>query len=474
MLFSETFSLGDVSAEEWFDPFLSIDTRLFIDPFLLYDNERDGFVGSHGEIIQFFHNAFELIAKSQGDRGSSYWKRAENILLFPEVEELCLGYTNEGTGGAGSGKEVARQIASGLWAAIQQGIKDLKHFEEVQIFQEGIGPDRISDATAGILRHRLADYTSTICVQYGIPLQDIRYGRSKFDVEAGRWISGTFRLPINPYNGKPIFLVPKRYIRTLPTINPNDYWDYCFDNESATLRAMFGEDISRQVKKEEIIKLARRHPETRENYILHKEDVGTEPYDFYNDPRGVIRWYAATDAWVRQNPLAINFTDEREFSAFLTAIIGEFRNFVENNGGWELLWNENETPKQEHASQLLFLGVVKHYCKANNVDITAEANIGRGPVDFKVSSGYACRALIELKLAKNTKFWQGLERQLPKYLQAEDIKDGRFVVIAFQEKDLVRISSIGAHVRALNALTPYQIVAEIVDAQRNPLSASRL
>jgi hypothetical protein len=90
MLFSQLFKLGDVKGEDWFDPILSLDTKLFIDPFLIYDNERDEFAGSHKEIIDFFSFAFEMIAKSHGSRTSPSWQFGESLLRFPEVEELYL------------------------------------------------------------------------------------------------------------------------------------------------------------------------------------------------------------------------------------------------------------------------------------------------------------------------------------------------------------------------------------------------
>ena len=67
MRFSEHFKLGDVRGEEWFDPILSFDTQLFIDPFLIYDNEQGVFVGSHKEIITLFDHVFHLVAQSGGD-----------------------------------------------------------------------------------------------------------------------------------------------------------------------------------------------------------------------------------------------------------------------------------------------------------------------------------------------------------------------------------------------------------------------
>ena len=139
-----------------------------------------------------------------------------------------------------------------------------------------------------------------------------------------------------------------------------------------------------------------------------------------------------------------------------------------------MLWNENKTPRREDAAQDLFLGIVKHYCKANDIDISREANIGRGPVDFKVSYGYKLRTLIEVKLAKNTKFWNGLEKQLPKYQQAEDVNIGYFLVVCYTDKDYEKIQTINERIGKVNAKTGYEIHPVIVDASYGPISASKL
>ena len=155
-------------------------------------------------------------------------------------------------------------------------------------------------------------------------------------------------------------------------------------------------------------------------------------------------------------------------------MIDEFANYVENNKGWSLLWNDNGKPKTEEAAQNLFLGIVMHYCRANNIDISREANIGRGPVDFKTSLGYTLRALLELKLAKNTKFWNGLNKQLPKYMQAENIISGYFVIIMFNEKDYKKLNLLQTKIEEVNRKTKYTILSVAIDASHSPVSASKL
>ena len=132
MRFSELFQLNRTNEDDWFDPILSVDTKLFIDPFLLYEFGQKEFEGSHAEVIAFFNSVFQIIANSAGNPHTSQWQSAQNLLRFPEVEELCLGYTSKGTRGSGSGGGISRQIASALWKAVAAGVVELRHFEEVQ------------------------------------------------------------------------------------------------------------------------------------------------------------------------------------------------------------------------------------------------------------------------------------------------------------------------------------------------------
>lgn len=474
MQFSEYFALPDDENREWFDPILSFDTMLFIDPFLIYGSEDGAFKGSHASVVDYFQVAFELVAKSGGNKNSVSWRNAERLLTFPEVGELCLGYAGRGSHGAGSGKDTATRLTSALLAAVKQGIKHLDHFEEIQLFEEGIGPDRISDAIGNILRDRICLYTQSIAAEMKISVSTVRYDHVAFDKGAQRIIVNSYKLPINPYTDRPILLIPKKYLRPLPTINPDDYWSYCYSAHSGLVAEMFGDDITNRVDKETIIDFAKAHPETRSQYVKEKEEEGTEPYDFPNDPKGFIKWYKATADFVAQHPHLLNFTTTQEFTNFVDELLSEFRNYVENNGGWELLWNDNETPKMESAAQHLFLGIVKHYCKANDVEISPEVNIGRGPVDFKVSQGYQFRALIEAKLARNSKFWNGLEKQLPKYMEAESITEGRFLVICHTDADMKKVKGIKDRVAEIAAKTQYNIASVVVDARHSPLSASKL
>jgi hypothetical protein len=95
-------------------------------------------------------------------------------------------------------------------------------------------------------------------------------------------------------------------------------------------------------------------------------------------------------------------------------------------------------------------------------------------VDFKVSIGFGLRSLLELKLARNSKFWKNARKQLPTYLSAEKIKNGFFVVITFTDNDIKRIRGIRATVTSAAKTAKCYIQTVIVDASTDKLSASNV
>lgn len=472
MQFTELYEIERGRQDTWFDPILTSDTQLFVDPFLIYENEIGLFKDSHAEVIAVFNSAFKLVAASGGNPESQRYRKAHALMRFPEVAELCLGYTASGTSGAGSSHTIATAITASMWAAVEAGVKEISHFEEIALFNEGIGADRISDAVCGILRDRLMRYTAAVAERHEIETQEVRYLRSRYDVANERWISGTASLPMNPYNEKPILLVPQRYLRDLPSVNADAFWDFCYSNENETLRDEFGYDVSRSVAKRDIVKLARKYPQFVREYTAHLEEVGSSPYDFARDPQGMVEWYRAAKQFVDERPFTFLADSRALFRKSVAALIAEFKHFVEQNRGHELLWNDDGTQRNERAAQNLFRGITIHHCRANDIDLSREADVGRGPVDFRATKGYALRVLIEVKKANNTKFWHGLETQLPVYMRADGISDGFFVVIIFTDEDNRRVSDVRSIAKRVAKRLNYEIEVVVVDA-RKPPSASR-
>ena len=109
--------------------------------------------------------------------------------------------------------------------------------------------------------------------------------------------------------------------------------------------------------------------------------------------------------------------------------LNQFQDLIENKGLWKELWDENGKPRKEKASQRLFFAVAYSYCKANNIDLTPEADSGNGPVDFKLSQGFDSRLVVEVKLSNNGSLVHGYEKQLEIYKKADDTDLGVFLII---------------------------------------------
>ncbi|CAI8834452.1 Restriction endonuclease [Brevibacillus sp. IT-7CA2] len=479
MLFSEVFSIKKQSDDDWFDPILTVDTQLFIDPFLLFQQQKGFFAGSHSKIVNFFQKAFELAAKSGGNSKSVSYKKLLSILSFPEAKELCLGYAGGDTDGSGSGPGFSKKIAAVMVDSIKLGIHNMVHFEEMSILEKGIGRDRISDITANILKSDIIRYTQDICKRHNVPMERIKVRHSSFNETFLRWENEFVDLPVNILGKKPvpILLIPENVLRELSTINPQEFLDWAWESENELLRNDFNFEVKNRIKKEDIIKIARSNIDLVKEYIDFREKRLSFPYDLVLDKYGFYRWYEQTREFRDVHPFILeSISEEKDLPTFVNSLVKIFENFVVDNAGYKLLWNEkpNKKPKIENASQLLFLGIVKHYCYANNVDISREVDIGRGPVDFKFSTGYQQRVLLEVKRASNSKFFDGLEKQLTQYLKSEGIKHGVYLVILQSDDEVDKAEKIKILAEKISREHNANIKACVIDARDNKPSASKL
>jgi hypothetical protein len=87
----------------------------------------------------------------------------------------------------------------------------LKDLEDACLFVDGVGPDRISDATCNIIRGPLLRYTQDMSAYYEIPMTEGVDSGPIWNPEQQRWEDSLVRLPVTPY-GK-LLLVPKLIVR---------------------------------------------------------------------------------------------------------------------------------------------------------------------------------------------------------------------------------------------------------------------
>lgn len=163
--------------------------------------------------------------------------------------------------------------------------------------------------------------------------------------------------------------------------------------------------------------------------------------------------------------------DVASICAVVEEIIAQFRFLIEHRRLSEELFYHGR-PRPEKSGQRFFFAVAYAYCKANNIDLTPEADTGNGPVDFKLSAGFAGRVLVEIKLSTNSKLVTGYTKQFERYRTAEETAAGYCVVLdvgQMGQKHERLLEARNAAVLAGQRVSPI----EIIDGTRRK-SASKL
>jgi hypothetical protein len=193
-----------------------VDIALGIDPFLLFKSRDPKLAGFHRKVLDTFNLGLAALRKADRDE-------ARRIFSFPEVPEIGLGYAERSKKGSGVGEFVTELILETMQDSPDLLKRGVRHIEEMQLVSVGIGPDRISDIAANILKLDLIEYTQQQCATWGIQLHSGVPIPHIWNLATGQWDDAYHDLPVSPVDGTPILFVPRRIVRALPWINFQDF-----------------------------------------------------------------------------------------------------------------------------------------------------------------------------------------------------------------------------------------------------------
>ena len=423
VFFSEFYGdLTEVEKEwEWFDLPLDRETPLCIDPFQLLKTNHPIFYKCKRKISAFFELAFTLI--SQTSKGTKEYKRlTEDILKFPEVEEISLGFPRKKSielprkknGRGVSGKKIADALINLSHSP--------KHFEQIEISTKGIGKDSISDITANLIKRELIQYTRHVCNEIlHISDESLKWcviKNSDFDFRNQEWIDQAFYLPTNSFYEirQPVLLVPKAFLRETPSISSEQFLRYFKDSQDSGLIDI-GEHKSNVDKKTElkvdtskkkylvnasdevlISEIKNRPNIWREIVESYVENVDNNPdfytqYDFENDPER-IHLPRVIRKCIRKNPLPLaGYYNSTKIHDLLKFLILKLRIFTEDKEfeGFKFLWTApRETAPSNFRGQrsikFLLKKFIEEYCYEYDMHVVRHTDLGSEPVDFLVDS----------------------------------------------------------------------------------------
>ena len=153
ILFSSYFQFDPAALDQagLIDPFLNVDLELFIDPVLLEKSAFDEIsVNAITAFRKHFSNIVRLLTLSQNEEDAP-WKGAKRLLNLDEPSENGLGYGGASRSGSSRPEEIQTMILRTANEIVTLGANDPEMISLMGFFEEGVGPDTISDFTSRVI-----------------------------------------------------------------------------------------------------------------------------------------------------------------------------------------------------------------------------------------------------------------------------------------------------------------------------------
>jgi hypothetical protein len=454
LYFSQHFGISPEVIDDYgaFNVSVVSDLPLFVDPFLLFNSQKEAYQQLHEDILKYLRFLRDKALPDLEKGLIASWYE------FNEVKQNWLGFTVFGNGGAGLGRDFAKSLHEALGDILadfgEETITQGSHLEKLCLIKPGVGKDNISDFTTNLIKPFLLKYTQDFARDHlGEQHCDtFSVQRAEFNYETESWATREFYLP--KLDDDFVLLTPRDMLTRDDTwISPSDMISHFEqlpeavpnDQLRAQINNHFRNQLSRKPTSKERTAAAMRtirvFPQLMDYYIRLKEENGDRA-----EERSAAHVEDAAQVLVRQVGKAIadleSNTDfyRRSWSTYEECLerIHFFKNYIENSDGYKLL-NRNGRPFSTEVEVHLAFGFV--WCKTD-LDVNREPNNGRGPVDFKASYGAGDKSLIEFKLGSNSKLKRNLERQVQIYEAANGTRSSIKVIICYTQADQNRVERI--------------------------------
>lgn len=452
--FSDVFDVAPEVIDRYgaFNIALVNDLPLFIDPFLLFDSANAKYRALHDEIISYLCFLRDRAVAGELTPGAiSHW------LLFKEVKQNWLGFSKTGNSGTGLGNDFAKALGQNLATAFKafgnETITSGSHLEKLSLLSGGVGRDHLSDFTTNLIKSFLLDYTQTFARKH-LKMEHRRnfaVDRVTFNYESRRWLNDSFELPF--FDGDYVILTPKEILtRDDAWINQGDllnqFTQLCTSVPDDALRAQVNEHFFAQIN--ERTKLGERRAAA-----LKTIEKFHELLDYYIKSKEVN-----APAAHRQSNAKVRKTEQQFVENIKTLVTDHLANsefyglggsyeeslkrvrylkhVIEDNGGHRVFYIDGKPVQRENDLHIMF----RLTWFNTDLDVNAEVNNGRGPVDYKVSRGRSDASLVEFKLAKNTGLRKNLEHQVKIYEKASEVRRSIKVIMYFSDDEFVKVKLI--------------------------------
>lgn len=455
LYFSDEFGVSEETLEAYgaFNPTVVVDLPLFVDPFLLFHSNNPLYQEEHRKIIGYLEYLRDLSAAGKLDKG-----HLKGLFCFPEVDQNWLGFSQTGNKGRGLGMDFALALSSGLADLFPKSGQEIvtasSHLEKLCLIRPGVGKDAISDFTTNLIKRLLCEYTETFAKKYIAPEKCAVFAVSKVDFhpDLGVWSPARFLLP--KLRNDFVLLTPKDILTKDDTwINKEDFFRDYHDIPSAIsndalriqvesyFRSILPRKPTPRDEHEAMRKTALRFPELYDYFIRLKEQAGdlATQRSIEKVEDSITQYIHGFGELIDLLKKATEFYKSpitSKEAAMEKALF--LKDVIENKGGYRLFYLKGEALEREEDLQILY----RLLWHETVFDVSREVNDGRGPADFKISSGAKDKTIVEMKLASNRQLERNLQHQAEIYQAASDAKSAIKIIIYFSEIQKARVDGI--------------------------------
>lgn len=426
--YSQYFHLQhkDFVSKGVYNAFLDKDSLLHVDPLLLKGCMIPEFKDSYNTFLDYFRKLVPL-AKFVKDTNESdpFFKQIVRRFTMREISNTGLGFSKENSHGKGISGDLARKLANSAYTIIKAGLVDPEIFALMQLIEDNVGADRISDMTLCILQEDFLIYTQRIAKELNLHTQIFKLAHG---VE--------YEVPF--YKNKPIHFIPMQLLADLPKASDFDEIDKVC-NYNNQLKKKIAEIVGvawmqyKEYKKRDWKELILGNKACYETAISYYKGLKGVAYDFSSDNKKEYFDVLLYDLLL-QYPLSLHsFTacnSQTEVYEITRSICLQFKHLVEDNRLSELFYKNSRKPDETDWQMLLYT-VADTYKRGANLDvsITREDNPGVGEIDFHITRGSKANTVIEIKRSTNANLLHGYRTQLAAYMKAENADSGIFMII---------------------------------------------
>ncbi len=457
--FSDFFDISEDIIEAYGAVNISLinDLPLFIDPFLLFNSEDEKLREIHDEMIcylRFLQIQSEEIKELNGGMLNAWY-------CFSEVKQTWLGFSCEGNAGRGLGRDFANGLHCGLGSIFKlfgkETITKAPHMEKLCLISSNVGRDKISDFTTNFAKKYLLEYTEQFSREYLNPslCREFMIPKVFFNYETTTWVSQKYYLPC--FEDDYVLLTPKciltrddtfinrsDMLRNLRTIAPSvddEALRFELDHYLSGILGVSDKKPTKAEKDRATKILIRTHPELIDYYIKYKEDHEKEAISVSKEQVSEVEMLfhkqlgELVELLKNKTPFYDVIPDAHKEALDRVRYL---KHVIEDQDGYRIFFINGEPIRRESDLHVMYRLV----WFGTPLDVNSEVNNGRGPADYKISYGKKNSALVEFKLASNSKLKQNLEKQVDIYKAAAETDRAIKVILFFTDSEYEKVTKV--------------------------------